>query len=76
MGASERSAIQLVQARYSPCCVPGNIRNTAYEMDNRISKEVQALKTFDAVWKSLATYPGYSRQTKSTVGSLSGLEKR
>ena len=42
LGASECSAIRFAQARYSPCCVPGNIRNTPYEIDNRISKEVQA----------------------------------
>ena len=39
-------------------------------------KKYKRLQTFDAVCKSLAAYPGYSRQTKSTVGSLSGLEKR
>ena len=42
LGASESSAIRLAQARYSPYCVHGNIRSTPYEMDNRISKEVQA----------------------------------
>ena len=39
--SSERSTIRLAQARYSPCFVPGNIRNTLYEMDNLISKGVQ-----------------------------------
>ena len=39
--ASKYSAIRLTQAKYSPYCVPENIRNTPYEMDNRISKEVE-----------------------------------
>ena len=42
LGACEHLAIRLAQARYSPCCIPGNIQNTPYEMGYRISKEVQA----------------------------------
>ena len=42
MGACERSAILVAEARYSPFCVTGNIRNTPYEMNDGISKEVQA----------------------------------
>jgi len=41
--ASERSEIRLPHTRYSPYCVPWNIWNAPYEMDNQISKEVQGV---------------------------------
>ena len=61
---SEHSTIRLAQTRYFPRHVPGNIRNIPYAMDNRILKKFKRLQSFDAIWKSLAVYPGYSAPNK------------